>query len=212
MALSTPSVTKVNTDGYFFVGALWVTTATGLSPAGPPATQPPSPSFFSNDVRPMMTAPRSSTRPCSISVSRTVGFLKNQSCRVSAPLPNGFSRLSPGPVTNPSRDMDMSEMTLVIRVPSTQAARRRSHVRHRNATVPVTLAGLAGLGAGGRQAVYGGRGEDRLRGQAGHADQWCAFAEDRGAYVQAAGRHLVGLLGQCLRQSLPERGQRADLA
>ena len=51
-------------------------------------------------------------------LSRSVGFLKTQSCKVSAPLPNGFSRLSPGPVMNPSRDMVAGDRTVPLRLPS----------------------------------------------------------------------------------------------
>jgi hypothetical protein len=43
--------------------------------------------------------------------SSSVAASNIQSCSISAPSPNGFSRLSLGPVTYPSSEMDMSLIT-----------------------------------------------------------------------------------------------------
>src|SRR5262245_22780791 len=80
----------------------------------------------------------------------------------------------------------------------TFASRALSHpelrFRAHRAATKTQLAGAgsetrAVSGAGG-QAVYGRRGEDCFRGQARHAYQGGAFAQDGWAYVQAAGRDL----------------------
>src|SRR5262245_6612815 len=111
MALATPSVTNVKTAGYGSVGLLWVTTKQGMSPTGPPSPQPPSPSFLSNDLRPITTAPQSSSISCRRARSSSVAASNIQSCSVWAPSPNGFSRLSFGPVTYPSSEIDISQTT-----------------------------------------------------------------------------------------------------
>jgi hypothetical protein len=54
---------------------------------------------LSNDLRPITTVPVPSKPSCISALSASVGSLNIQSCRVSAPSPNGFSRLSLGPVT-----------------------------------------------------------------------------------------------------------------
>ena len=104
-------MTNVNTDGYDLVGRLWVTTKHGVSPRGPRSPHPPSPSFFSNDLRPMTTAPQPSMASCRMARSSSVAASKIQSCSIPAPSPYGFSRLSFGPVTYPSSEMDMSQIT-----------------------------------------------------------------------------------------------------
>ena len=43
--------------------------------------------------------------------SSSVAAPDSQSCSIPAPLPNGFSRLSFGPVTYPSSEIDMSQIT-----------------------------------------------------------------------------------------------------
>src|SRR5262245_48692832 len=111
MALATPSVTNVKTAGYGSVGLLWVTTKQGMSPSGPPSPQPPSPSFLLNDLRPITTAPQPSIISCSMARSSSVAAVNIQSCSIPAPSPNGFSRLSFGPVTYPSSDIDISQIT-----------------------------------------------------------------------------------------------------
>jgi hypothetical protein len=111
-----PSVTNVNTDGYDAVGLWWVTTKHGVSPTGPASPQPPSPSFFSKDVRPITTAPQPSSIACSMARSSSVAASNIQSCSIPAPSPNGFSRLSLGPVTYPSSERDMSLITRAMGV------------------------------------------------------------------------------------------------
>src|SRR6476659_7164389 len=69
------------------------------SPTGPPSPQPPSPSFLSNDLRPITMAPTPSSISCRMARSTSVAASNIQSCSIPAPSPNGFWRLSFGPVT-----------------------------------------------------------------------------------------------------------------
>jgi len=103
-----------------------VTTKHGTSPSGPASLQPPSPSFFLKDVRPMTTAPVASTICCRTARSWSVAAPENQSCSCPAPSPNGFSRLSFGPVTYPFNEMDMSQITRPITTPPGRATSRPS--------------------------------------------------------------------------------------
>jgi hypothetical protein len=62
-------------------------------------------------LRPITIAPQPSSISCRSARSSSVAASNIQSCSVWAPSPNGFSRLSFGPVTYPSSDMDMSQIT-----------------------------------------------------------------------------------------------------
>jgi hypothetical protein len=100
--------------GCALVGSWWVTTKQGVSPSGPLSPHPPSPSFLSKDVRPITTAPTLSRTSWRIARSSSVAASEIQSCSIPALSPNGFSRLSLGPVTYPSSDADMSQITRVM--------------------------------------------------------------------------------------------------
>src|SRR5207244_5917663 len=90
----------------------------GVSPTGPPSPQPPSPSFLSNDLRPITMAPTPSSISCRMARSSSVAAAKIQSCSMPAPSPNGFSLLSFGPVTYPSSEVDMSQITSAVNASS----------------------------------------------------------------------------------------------
>jgi hypothetical protein len=60
-------------------------------------------------------APRLPSISCRMARSSSVAASEeNQSCSIPAPSPNGFSRLSFGPVTYPSSDMDISQITMAM--------------------------------------------------------------------------------------------------
>src|SRR4051794_28303435 len=59
----------------------------------------------------MMTAPTRSSMSLRRARSSSVAASKIQSCRLSPPSPNGRSRLSLGPVTYPSSETEMSQIT-----------------------------------------------------------------------------------------------------
>src|SRR5262245_19094364 len=77
----------------------------------------------------MLTAPQLAMASSRMATASSVFLSRSQSCRPSAPRPNGFSRLSPGPVTNPSRDVDMSEMTRDMRFSFGSGGRTRRPAR-----------------------------------------------------------------------------------
>ncbi len=54
----------------------------GMSPTGPPSPQPRSPSFLSNDLRPITTAPQSSIAPRRMARSSSVAASHIQSCDI----------------------------------------------------------------------------------------------------------------------------------
>jgi hypothetical protein len=59
-------------------------------------------------------APSPSRISCRRARSSSVAAPDIQSCSIPAPSPNGFSLLSFGPVTYPSSDMDMSQITVAM--------------------------------------------------------------------------------------------------
>jgi hypothetical protein len=84
-----------------------------VSPTGPLSPQPPSPSFLSNPLRPITMAPTPASISCRMARSSSVAASNIQSCSIPAPSPNGFSRLSFGPVTYPSSEVELSKITSV---------------------------------------------------------------------------------------------------
>ena len=84
-----------------------------VSPTGPLSPQPPSPSFLSNPLRPITMAPTPASISCRMARSSSVAASNIQSCSIPAPSPNGFSRLSFGPLTYPSSEVELSKITSV---------------------------------------------------------------------------------------------------